>query len=265
MNARYITTFRLGLRVSVLVSLVVVWHIAIVYGEVGEGFIPTPLDVVQALVEWIRGGAKNGHTSTWFEAAIASSTRVAAGFAIAVAVGIPVGILIGRYKLAADLLDPLVQILRPIPVSAWVPFAIVLFGIKPAAAICLVAIGAFFPMVLNSAAGARHVSELHLRSAVMLGTPPLRTLYAVILPASLPSIVTGLRLAMGLAWVLVIVAEMVSVHSGFGYELWNAYYYARLDIIVACMISIGLFGYCADQIILLLSARFVAWHRDTQR
>lgn len=250
-----------------VLALLLVWHLGIQVAHLGGGFVPSPADTVAALIEWIGIGVqtRGQYSGTWADAVTASMGRVVLGFCIAAATGIPVGIAIGRYRIAADLLDPVVQLLRPIPVSAWVPFSLVVFGIRPAAAISLVAIGAFFPVVLNTTAGARYVSELHLRSARMLGASTFRTLLAVIIPASLPAIFTGLRLAMGLAWVLVIVAEMVSVKSGLGYELWNAYYYARMDVIVAAMITIGALGFAFDRIIVAGSNRVLSWHRASDR
>ena len=143
------------------------------------------------------------------------------------------------------------------------PFSLVFFGISPASAVFLVTLGAFFPVVLNSVAGVRHVSELHLRSARMLGAGIARSLWRVILPSALPSIFVGLRLAMGLSWVLLIVAEMVAVKSGLGYELWNAYYYNRMDVIVAAMLTIGLLGFLSDRVILLISWRIFRWRETT--
>lgn len=258
---------RLAIRVGVVLALLLAWHFSVTVFNAGRGFVPTPLAVLDALLKWIGiGGAGGGqYSGTWWPAVVASTGRVLAGFAAAAIVGIPLGILIGRYRLAADIFDPVVQLLRPIPVSAWVPFSMVFFGIKPAAAIFLVSIGTFFPIVINAGAGARHVSDLHLRSAAMLGASPLRTLLYVIFPASLPAILTGLRVGMGLAWVLVIVAEMVAVKSGLGYELWNSYYYSRMDIIVAVMVTIGVLGYAFDQLILLASQRLLAWHKATDQ
>jgi NitT/TauT family transport system permease protein len=254
-------------RIGVLLALVAAWDLATEIGHYGSGFIPSPRDTAEALLQWIGliAGPPGEYSGTWSDAVIASTARVLSGFAIAAIVGIPTGIGIGRYRVVADLLDPPIQLLRPIPVSAWVPFSLVFFGIRPAAAVFLVAIGAFFPVVLNTAAGARYVSELHLRGARMLGASSLRTLWAVILPASLPSILTGLRLAMGLAWVLVIVAEMISVKSGLGYELWNAYYYARMDVIVAAMVTIGALGFAFDRLILFASNSVLSWHRATDQ
>lgn len=257
---------RIGIRVGVLAGLLVLWQLAVAYLRFGSGFVPTPVEVVRALLIWTGITPGEGqYAGTWLAAVLASTERVVGGFIAAAAVAIPLGILIGRYRLAADIFDPVVQLLRPVPVSAWVPFSMVFFGIKPAAAVFLVAIGTFFPIVLSTTAGARHVSDLHLRSAAMLGAGRLRTLVRVILPASLPSILTGLRVGMGLAWVLVIVAEMVAVKSGLGYELWNSYYYSRMDIIVAVMATIGVLGFLFDYGILLASRRLLAWNRATDQ
>ena len=126
-------------------------------------------------------------------------------------------------------------------------------------------LGAFFPVVMNTISGARHVSALHLRSAQMLGADRWFSATRVILPSSLPSILVGLRLAMGLSWVLLIVAEMVAVKSGLGYELWNAYYYSRMDVIVAAMATIGVLGFLSDIALVALSSRLLVWHEATDR
>jgi NitT/TauT family transport system permease protein len=205
------------------------------------------------------------YAGTWLAAVLASSARVFAGFAVAAVAGVLLGMIIGRSRTVADYLDPVIQVLRPVPVSSWVPFSLVFFGIGPASAVFLVALGAFFPVVMNTISGARHVSELHLRSARMLGADRWFASTRVILPSSLPSILVGLRLALGLAWVLLIVAEMVAVKSGLGYELWNAYYYSRMDVIVAAMVTIGLLGFVSDLALVKMSARVLRWHEATDR
>lgn len=258
---------RSGRRVISPILLLVVWHVAVAKLGFGDRFVPSPADVVDAMRRWIAGGGSmmDRYSGTWTDAVAASGMRVLGGFLIAAAVAIPVGILIGRYRIVDDLLDPPLQLLRPIPTSSWIPFTLVFFGIGPMAATALIALGAFFPIVLNTIAGARHVSDLHLRSARMLGASPLYVLIHVVLPASLPSTMVGVRLAMGLSWVLVIVAEMVAVKSGLGYELWNAYYYARMDIVVAAMLTVGVLGYLSDLVVLFLSERVTDWHKATQQ
>jgi NitT/TauT family transport system permease protein len=247
-------------RLITPVALIVAWQLAVTFVHFGDGFVPAPTEVVQVLWDWIFGHASGDrYSGTWAPAVEASFARVLGGFLVAAVAGVIVGMLIGRSRILSDLLDPLVQLLRPIPVSAWVPFSLIFFGIGGGAAISLVALGAFFPVVLNTAAGARQVSFLHMRSARMLGAGTWRTVLLVVLPSALPSIMVGLRLAMGLSWVLLIVAEMVAVKSGLGYELWNAYYYSRMDVIVAAMLTIGIFGYLSDRVILTLAARILRW------
>jgi NitT/TauT family transport system permease protein len=246
------------------VVIVVLWQIAVQFFGFGGGFVPSPVEVVHTLAIWIFGlGSNDRFAGAWIDAVGASAQRVAIGFSVASIIGLVIGTMIARSAIAADVFDPILQVLRPIPVSAWVPFSMVFFGIGPAAAISLVALGAFFPVVLNTVAGVRHVSELHLRSAKMLGANRVISLTRVVVPSALPSIFVGLRLAMGLSWVLLIVAEMVAVKSGLGYELWNAYYYNRMDLIVASMLTIGLLGFISDRIILAISAHVLRWRETT--
>jgi NitT/TauT family transport system permease protein len=257
---------RLARRIATPTIVVALWQVLVGSFGWGGGFVPTPVNVMQTLGVWVFGfGSSDRYAGTWLNAVIASSERAFGGFLAASIVGIAVGMLIGRSKTVADFLDPIIQLLRPVPVSAWVPFSLVFFGIGPASAVFLVSLGAFFPVVMNTISGARHVSELHLRSARMLGAGRWYAARRVILPSSLPSILVGLRLALGLSWVLLIVAEMVAVKSGLGYELWNAYYYSRMDVIVAAMITIGLLGYFSDAALVFLSARLLAWHEATDQ
>jgi NitT/TauT family transport system permease protein len=238
----------------------IVWQVSVQAFRLGSGFVPTPVEVLQLLHTWILGPIANDrYSGTWLISVESSAARVFAGFAVASFAGIVVGLLIGRSNVCADLIDPSIQILRPIPVSAWVPFSLVFFGIGPTAAIFLVSFGAFFPVVINAAAGARQVSVIHTRSARMLGASTLRTTFLVIVPGAMPSILVGLRLAMGLSWVLLIVAEMVAVKSGLGYDLWNAYYYSRMDVIVAAMLTIGILGFLSDRLILVISGYLLRW------
>jgi NitT/TauT family transport system permease protein len=203
------------------------------------------------------------YSGTWFEYVFLSARRVLLGFAVAAVVGVTVGLVIGWSRLARDLIDPLIQMLRPIPIVAWLPFATFLFGIQDTAAVSLIALGAFFPIVINAAAGAERTPTVLLRAALMLGTPRRKLVQRVVMPAALPSIMTGLRLGMGLAWVLVIVAEMLAVKGGLGYSLWSAYQFIRMDLIVASMASVGLFGFLFDLLLVLVSRRLLRWSPTT--
>ena len=239
-----------------------VWQIASSIGLADPRFVPPPTKVLDTWLNWALGvGDKDQYSGTWVIHAQDSCYRVLIGFAIASALGVTLGIAIGWFRLAAQLLDPVVQILRPIPITAWVPFAVIFFGIHDGSAFFLIALGSFFPIVVNTAAGVQRTPLMLVRAARMLGIRPHMLLPRVVLPAALPSIFTGLRIGIGLAWVLVVVAEMLAVKSGLGFVMWDAYYFVRMDIIIAAMLSVGFLGFVCDRLLLLSSGYLLRWSR----
>jgi NitT/TauT family transport system permease protein len=188
-----------------------------------------------------------------------SARRVIEGFLIAAAAGIPLGLFIGWNRLVARVVDPSIQLLRPVPITAWLPFSIAVFGIYDASALFLIGLGAFYPIVVNTTHGVRDTNLLLLRAARMLGAGSWTILTKVVFRSALPSIFTGLRLGIGVAWTAVIVAEMIAVKSGLGYVLWDAYYVGRMDICVATMFSVGLLGFVSDRAIQLLARWVLRW------
>lgn len=251
-------------RFLVPALLLITWEFLARAGVIDTRFLSSPSVVAQAWYQWIFGSPdanpNDPYVGTWLEHTLQSAYRVFLGFVAAAVTGTIVGILIGWFKTAEDLLDGLIQLLRPIPVTAFVPFAIILFGIRTPAAVFLIALGAFFPIVVNTVAGVRGVPGLYIRAARMLGTREAMLLPWVVVPAALPSIVTGLRLGVGLAWVLVIVSEMVAVKSGLGFVLWDAYFFTRMDIIIAAMLSVGILGFLSDKLILAIGRRYLRWY-----
>ena len=203
----------------------------------------------------------NPYSGTWWDNVLFSTIRVAKGFALAIVIGIPVGVMIGWSRLVSASLDPLIQVLRPVPITAWLPISLAIFGIRDFGAIFLILLGAFYPIVINATQGARDVDRNWIRAALMMGASPLQILRRVVLPAALPAIFTGLRVGLGIAWTAVIVAEMVAVKSGLGYVLWDAYYVGRIEIVIADMVSIGLMGFVSDQLILMLEHWALRWRR----
>ncbi|MDR7400743.1 MAG: ABC transporter permease [Armatimonadota bacterium] len=242
-------------------AVLLLWEVLGRAGVLDVRFVPPPSRVAAAWLVWLRGGGPAGdpYAGTWLLAARDSAYRVLLGFAVAAAVGTAAGALVGWYRVGEDLLDPLIQIARPIPITAWVPFAIIFFGFYTASAVFLIALGAFFPIFVNTAAGIRRVPSVLVRAARMLGTPPRLLLPRVALPAALPYVLTGLRIGMGAAWVLVIVSEMVAVKSGLGYSLWNAYYFLRMDIIIAAMASVGGLGFLSDRLLIWAGRPLLRW------
>lgn len=255
---------RVALGLLLPLAVVAVWQAAGTNGALFGGVLPTPDRVWSAWINWAFGEAGlglNPYSGTWLANLTFSAQRVAKGFLLAIAVGVPVGILIGWNRLLADVVDPTVQLLRPIPITAWLPFSIAVFGIADFGAIFLIALGAFYPIVVNTTQGARDVERNWIRAAMMMGAGPVDILRRVVLPAALPSIFTGLRIGLGIAWTAVIVAEMVAVKSGLGYVLWDAYYVGRMDVVIADMLSIGLLGLLSDRLILIAERWVLGWRR----
>lgn len=247
-------------RVIGPVIVLVIWYLASTRGWVDARFVPSPITVLQSLLEWMFGQrGESPYSGTWFIHAGNSAYRVFGGFLCAAVVGVVLGCLIGWFRLVSDLIDPIIQIMRPIPITSWVPFAVIFFGIRDGSAFFLIALGAFFPIVVNTAAGVASAPKLLVRAARMLGIRPYMVLPRVVIPAAMPFIFTGLRLGIGLAWVLVIVAEMLAVKSGLGFVMWDAYYFLRLDIIIAAMLSVGALGFLSDLAIKLISVWVLRW------
>jgi len=250
------------------IVILIVWELSGRLGLIAPGLLPPPSRVAVGWWAWAFGPVGlglNPYSGTWGGNVTFSSLRVFEGFGVAIVVGVPLGILIGWSRLAARLVDPTVQALRPVPITAWLPFSIAIFGIRDIGSIFLIALGAFYPIVINSAHGARDVGRNLIRAAEMMGASPLQLLWRVAFPAALPAIFTGLRIGLGIAWTAVIVSEMVAVKSGLGYVLWDAYYVGRMDVVIADMVSIGLAGFLSDLVIVLIERRALGWKHMHRR
>ena len=233
-------------------SFLLLWHVAVQQRWVTEGIIPAPAQVAESWYRWIFGTPTRSlspYSGTWLANVAYSSRRVIQGFLLAASIGIPLGLFVGWNRMVARLVDPSIQLLRPVPITAWLPFSIAVFGIYDASALFLIGLGAFYPIVVNTTHGVRDTNLLLLRAARMLGARETTVLAKVVFPSALPSIFTGLRLGIGVAWTAVIVAEMIAVKSGLGYVLWDAYYVGRMDICIATMLSVGLLGFISDRVI----------------
>jgi NitT/TauT family transport system permease protein len=250
----------LGLALPAL--LVAIWEVLGRTGIVPQGILPAPSLVAATWWDWAfaeRGMGLNPYLGTWVETVLFSTRRVFTGFAAAIVVAVPLGVMIGWNRLVAGAVDPLIQSLRPIPITAWLPFAIAVFGIRDAGAVFLIGLGAFFPIVVNTTAGARDTPKNLIRAARMMGASERQLLLRVVLPNALPSIFTGMRLGLGIAWTAVIVAEIVAVKSGLGYVLWDAYYVGRMDVVIADMVSIGIAGFLSDRVLVAAGHRVLHW------
>ncbi len=238
MNAR-LQSILLPLGVAVL--FVFSWHFAVRWS--GSDIFPTPRMVVTGTVELAQKGVLLKYV-------LASLFRVASGFLLAVFIGIPLGLLMGWFAPARAALNPAIQVLRPISPIAWIPIAILWFGVSDLAPIFLIFLASLFPITTAAMAAVQNIQLVYIRAARNFGIRGLALFQKVVFPAALPQILTGLRLALGVAWLVVVAAEMIAVNSGLGYLIIDARNAGkRYDLVVAGMVMIGLIGLGLDWLI----------------
>jgi len=238
--------------------LIVLWDRAVAL--TGTRLIPSPRQVAVMMVDFSFGGIyDDAFSGTILIHLIKSMQRVYGGFFLAALVAIPLGLAIGRIKVVRQLLDPTISLLRPIPVTAWLPLSMIFFGLGPNAAIFLVFLGAFYPILLNTIFGVRSVDPRLFEAAAMLGCSGSAMFRQVMLPAALPAICNGLRIAHGFAWILIVVGEMTGVPTGLGSVIMDGRTLSRTDLVITGMIVIGVAGFVTDRVIVTISNRFLAW------
>jgi NitT/TauT family transport system permease protein len=233
-----------GSRASLLLPVLVAGAVLLAWdGAVrlsGTTLFPKPIDVLLGIGELARKGLLVKYV-------VASLFRVTWGFGLATLVGVPFGLVLGWFRWAHDAFNPLIQVFRPISPIAWIPVAILWFGVSDAAPVFLIFLASVFPITVSAAAAVRGVQPVHLRAAENFGLARLQLFRRVILPATLPQILTGLRIALGIAWLVVVAAEMIAVNSGLGYLIVDARNAGkRYDLVVAGMVLIGLIGWLLD-------------------
>jgi NitT/TauT family transport system permease protein len=218
-----------------------IWHVLV--RASGSDLFPTPGEVALGIVELLRKGLLLKYI-------VASLFRVAWGFTFAVLIGIPVGLLLGWYGRAFDAFNPMIQIFRPISPIAWIPVAILWFGVSDAAPVFLIFLASVFPITVSAIAAVQNMQPVYLRAAQNFGLSRAELFRQVIFRASLPQIITGIRIALGVAWLVVVAAEMIAVNSGLGYLIIDARNAGkRYDLVVAGMAMIGLIGLVLDIVV----------------
>ena len=237
------------LSVALTIAL---WHLCVRWS--GTRVFPSPLEVERALIEL-------SHKPVLWADITDSLRRVALGFGAAALLGIPAGLILGWYPAANHVVNPVLQILRPISPLAWIPVTILLFGIGDHAATSLIFLGAFFPITVACIDGVGNVPSVYRRAGRNFGLNPVQLLTRIVFPAALPQILVGLRIALGIAWLVVVAAEMVAVDSGLGYLVIDSRNSGkRYDLVVAAMLLIGVIGLALDLIFRSLEqAKSVRW------
>lgn len=245
--------------------LLAVWWLVSETGLVSTRLLPSPVTVAEALRDFFTGEATATLTGVvpfagaGLDHLAASLTRCAVSWVLAVGVGVTVGLLLGVSTLARDLLDPVLNALRAVPLFAWLPLVLIWFGIGESSARALIFLGALWPVLVAVGDSTGRVPQVHVETARMLGTPRRELWRRVYLPSALPEIVTGLRLSLTLAWTCVIVGELSGVTSGVGAMMNAARESGRPEQVVVGILVFATVGLLADLLLRALSARWVRW------
>jgi NitT/TauT family transport system permease protein len=224
--------------VAFIAILLLAWHIAIERQPVH--ILPTPWAVVLGIAELAQRGLLVRYV-------VASLFRVTWGFAMAALVAIPAGLAIGWYRRTEMALNPLIQIFRPISPLAWIPISILWFGVGDVAAIFLIFLASLLPLTLTAMNAVESIPTVYVNAGRNFGLSPTRLVYKVLYPAVIPQLIIGLRITLGIAWLVVVAAEMIAVNSGLGFLIVDARNAGnRYDLVVAGMVLIGLIGLLLD-------------------
>lgn len=254
---------------------VIIWELLVRSGKINPQVLPAPSAI---LVRWYQyllpteayDAAIHGSQISWyfsgefFGDTWASFHRVLIGCLIGTGLALPLGLVMGASTKVYDYFNPLIQVLRPIPPIAYIPLSILWFGLGNPPAIFLIALGAFFPVLMNTIVGVRAVDNIYVRAARNMGAKPFVMFTQVILPAATPYILSGIRIGIGTGFICMIVAEMIAVNSGLGYRILEAREYFWSDKIIAGMFSIGLLGLAIDMVVDRLNNYLLRWHRGLE-
>jgi NitT/TauT family transport system permease protein len=269
------------IAVGLIVPVVAIgiWQWVASMGWVNENILPSPLAVWHKWVAYLlpmqdfNTWHENNPQGGWWAWAMSgeliidslgSLYRVVVGFAVGAGLALPLGLAMGTSRIVYAWMNPLVQLLRPIPPIAYIPLSILWFGLGNPPAIFLIALGAFFPVLMNTIAGVRQVDGIYLRAARNLGAGGSTMFRRVILPAAVPYILTGMRIGVGTAFIVVIVSEMIAVNNGLGFRILEAREYFWSDKIIAGMITIGILGLAIDVGMNKLNNYLLRWHRGLE-
>jgi ABC-type nitrate/sulfonate/bicarbonate transport system permease component len=247
---------RAAASMIVLVVAVTVWWLLSVMHVFPQYALPSPGQVWNAFLAL----QKDGFGGQSLGADIRSSLyRIAVGFLLAAAIGIPLGIGMGRSRVLFHAIDPLVEFFRPVPPLAYIPLLVVWFGIDETPKIVLIAAGTAPIIIINSMSGVRSIPPVRLRVAECLGATRWQMFFRVVLPSALPEIFTGLRVANGVAWTCLVAAELIAADSGLGWLVQSAGQALRVSIVIVGIVLIGIFGYATEILIRVLEQLFVPW------
>ena len=232
------------------IFIVVVWQLVVVFTQAQVALLPPPLLAAQTFAHMVANGKL-------FINAGASLGRVVVAWALSAIVAIPLGLAMGRWRRFEHIVDPLIELFRPISPLAWIPLAILWFGIGETGKVFVIFIATFFPILLNTVAGVKGVNPVLIRAGQVLGCESDRALFLkVILPAAMPTIIVGLRISFGTGWAAIIAAELVAAQVGLGYMIADGMEILRSDLVLVGMAAIGILGVLIDAVFRALNRHF---------
>ncbi|HEV8440602.1 MAG TPA: ABC transporter permease [Methylomirabilota bacterium] len=228
------------------------WQLLAGFGIINAFLLPPPTRIAAAAYELIGDGSLIRHVA-------ASLERVLVGFLLAAVCGMALGVLLGWSRVVSEFFRPIVECLRPIPPIAWTPIAILWFGVGNAPSYFLVFIGAIFPVFVNTFAAVRNIERTQINAALCLGAGPSLLVSDILIPASLPVIFPGLRIALGIGWMCVVAAELIAAQSGLGYMIQQNRVLLQTQNVVVGMITIGVIGFAMSGAMSAIERRLVPW------
>jgi sulfonate transport system permease protein len=241
-----------AIYVAIPVVLLGIWQLLSVLGFIRPMILPPPTQVAEVFWQLLGSGELAAHV-------LASALRVLEGFALAAACGLLLGIAIGLSRSVGRFAELPIQLVKPIPPIAWIPLAILWFGIGEGSKVYIIFIGAFFPILINTIDGIRQTDGRFVELAKILEVPRWRFIRQVILPGALPQIMTGLRIGLTIAWMCVVAAELIAASSGVGFLIMDARQLSQSDVVLAGMATMGLLGKLSDDFLRLLETRLITW------
>jgi ABC-type nitrate/sulfonate/bicarbonate transport system permease component len=249
------TAGRGHLAILSLGTILVAWAVVTTLGLVNHALVPSPQEVAHAAIAAIRDG------SLWRNT-LASLTRVVEGFLVALLIAVPLGAWMGISATVRGLVEPVIELLRPVPPIAFIPLAILWFGIGEVSKVMIIAYGAFFPIFVNTMSGFRDVDRVHIRAAQTLGADRMHLFRDVVLPSAFPQIITGARLGMAMAFIVLVAAELIASSEGLGFLINDARFNFRTDQIFVGIIAIGVLGLLLNKGLLEIERRLLRWKQD---
>jgi NitT/TauT family transport system permease protein len=263
-----------AVEISSIISALLLWQLVAALIVRNKFFLPSFLDVVAAAVTIVQRpsvleiGSLAIEMPVVFVDLLHSVLHFSIGMIAALIIGIPIGMMMGWFTKFNRILDPIIEMLRPIPPLAWIPFAIIWLGLTPVSAGFLIFIGAVFPIIINTFTGLKNVPRIYVEAARVLGCMQDRDLIRyVALPSALPSIAAGIRIAIGVGWMCLVAAEMFGVSKyGLGFKIWHHYYLHQMDMVLVYMMVLGFLGLFIDKVLrYIIDKRLLKWQQGVMR